>query len=377
MKIGLFALETGRNVGGLEVYETELIRALARVDRTHDYRVFCLDHRVPEILDVNAANFRFEVLAANRLKGVLWDAPRAMSRAGLGVFHAMFVPPPFTSVPYVFTHHGSEVLERPEFYPWALGLRMRILFRRALARAGRIICVSEYLRDYLAQSRGIPRARLQTIYHGCRPEFRPIDRALARDRVAQKFGLPRPFLLSVGRIEPRKNPVRVLQAYDRFRRTLSDPPMMVFAGMKNWGAPDFDRTVAELGAGDNVRELGHLPHTELPELYAAAEFVVFASLWEGFGLPALEAMATGAPLLASRTTSLPEIIGDAGLLVDPTSVPDIAAAMTTLHSDHALREELRRRGLARARQFSWEEAARATVAVYEEVGRAARPRNAK
>src|SRR5206468_2522976 len=140
MRIGLFALETGRNVGGLEVYETELIRALARIDAGNEYRVYCLDQRVPDILDLRAPNFRFDVRAVSRFKGVLWAAPRAMAESRLDLFHALFVPPPFTSIPYVFTHHGSEVLERPDFYPWALGLRMRFLFRRALARAERIIC---------------------------------------------------------------------------------------------------------------------------------------------------------------------------------------------------------------------------------------------
>ncbi|HEU0009905.1 MAG TPA: glycosyltransferase family 1 protein [Verrucomicrobiae bacterium] len=364
MKIGLFALETGRNVGGLEVYETELIRALARVDAVNDYRIFCLNQRVPEILDLHAPNFQFVVHPVHRVKGVLWDAPRAMARARLDLFHALFVPPPFTSIPYVFTHHGSEVLERPDFYPSALGLRMRVLFRRAFARAGRIVCVSDYLRRYLTEQRGLPANRLHTIYHGCRPEFRPRDPATARASVACQYGVHVPFILSVGRIEPRKNPVRVLRAYDRFRQQVPHPPRMVFAGDKNWGGPEFDRTVTELGVGRFLHQLGHVSHADLPQLYAAAEFVVFASLWEGFGLPALEAMAAGAPLITSNTTSLPEIVGHAAQLVDPESVESIAAARASLHTDPVLRSALSCRGRARAEEFSWDRTARETIQVY-------------
>ena len=364
MRIGLFALETGRNIGGLEVYETELIRALARVDAVNDYRIFCLDQRVPEILGLRAPNFQFAVHTVHRVKGVLWDAPRAMARARLDLFHALFVAPPFSSIPYVFTFHGSEVLERPDFYPWALGLRMRVLFRRAFARAGRIVCVSDYLRRYLTEQRGLPANRLHTIYHGCLPEFRLIDPAMARASISRQYGVHEPFILSVGRIEPRKNSVRVLRAYDRFRQQVVHPPRMVFAGDKNWGSPEFDRTVKELNMGRFLHQLGHVPHVDLPQLYAAAEFVVFASLWEGFGLPALEAMAAGAPLITSNTTSLPEIAGHAAQLVDPESVESIASAMASLHTDPVLRSALSCRGRARAEEFSWDRTARETIQVY-------------
>jgi glycosyltransferase involved in cell wall biosynthesis len=367
MRIGLFALETGRGVGGLEVYETELLRALARIDSLNDYQIFCLDARVPELLGLRAANFQFVIRPVHRLRGVLWDAPRAMAAARLDLFHALFVPPPFTAIPYVFTHHGSEVLERPDFYPWALGWRMRVLFRRALARASRIICVSKYLCDYLTRRQGIAAQRLRAIYHGCRPEFGSVSPARAREEVAARFGLRAPYVLSVGRIEPRKNPVRVLEAFDQFRRQVADPPLLVLAGERNWGAPEFDHALARLQLQDHVRQLGHLPHEALPSLYAAAEFVVFASLWEGFGLPALEAMAAGVPLITSQTTSLPEVTGGAALLIDPESSAAIAAAMKSLHRDPALRESLGRQGRARAEQFTWERTARETVEVYAEV----------
>src|SRR4029453_17413693 len=111
------------------------------------------------------------------------------------LFHAIFVPPPFTSVPYFFTHYGSEVMERPDFYPFALGLRMRVLFRRAFEKAGMIICVSDYIRNYLATGRGISKTRLRTVYSGCRPEFRQTNRAIAQELVLRKYGLDCSYIL--------------------------------------------------------------------------------------------------------------------------------------------------------------------------------------
>ena len=163
MKIGLLALETGRKVGGLEVYETNLIRALARVDRVNHYTVFCLDPIVPEILGIDAPNFEVCVLPANRFKGVAWDAPREMRRRRIDLFHALFVPPPFTSIPYVFTMHGSEVVARRDFYPFLLRLRIEFLYRRAFKNARLILCVSNYVRDYLAAEQHIEKHRITTV----------------------------------------------------------------------------------------------------------------------------------------------------------------------------------------------------------------------
>ncbi|MHA3771310.1 glycosyltransferase family 4 protein [Verrucomicrobiota bacterium sgz303538] len=364
MRVGLFALEVGRKVGGLEVYETDLIRALAQVDQSNQYVIFCLDPCVPEILRLDAPNFEYRVLRTGRFKGVLYDAPRAMAREGLDLFHAMFVPPPFTSIPYVFTHHGSEVVERPDFYPFLLGLRMRVLFKRAFRKARLILCVTDYVRDYLRDKQRIAADRLRTVYHGCRPSFRPFNKSDAQEQVARTYGLTNPYLITVGRIEPRKNPIRLLQAYDVFRRQVPDAPKLAFVGMKTWSGREFDSTIDRLGLRDFVIQLGHVPDADLPLLYSAAEFAVFTSLWEGFGLPVLEAFATGTPLVTSRTTSLPEIAGEAAVLVDPYFIDEIATAMRRVYDDLQLREQLVRAGLARAAEFSWERAARETVNAY-------------
>ncbi|MDR5729772.1 MAG: glycosyltransferase family 1 protein [Terriglobia bacterium] len=187
--------------------------------------------------------------------------------------------------------------------------------------------------------------------------------------------MDQPFLLTVGRIEPRKNPIQVLRAYDMFRRSVPDAPKLVFAGMKTWSAKQFDRTVSQLGLQNSIIQLGYVPQEYLPALYAASEFAVYASLWEGFGLPVLEAYASGTPLIASRTTSLPEVSGGACLLVDPNSAEDIAAAMRTLHADPALRERLVSLGHKRVASFSWDRTAQETLNIYSALATGACGRN--
>lgn len=372
MKIGLFALETGRNVGGLEVYETNLIRALAQADRSNQYTIFCLDPIVPELLKINAPNFDFCVQKTNRFKGVAWDVPREMRRRRIDLFHALFVPPPFTSIPYVFTMHGSEVLARPDFYPLALRLRMQFLFHRALKNARMILCVSNYVRNFLATECKIEPHRLATVYPGC--ELPAIDPAAARAQVQSRFNLSDPYILSVGRIEPRKNPITLLRAYDQFRRSTPNAPKLVFAGMKTWSAREFDRAIRQLRLADRIVELGHIPHEQLSDLCAAAEFSVFASLWEGFGFPAIEAMACGSPLLTSNTTSLPEVTAGAALLIDPSSVDSIASGLLQLHQNPNLRAHLKQRALQRAAAFTWRQTALQTIHAYENPPPAKHPR---
>src|SRR5204863_2977288 len=141
--------------------------------------------------------------------------------------------------------------------------------------------VSDYVRNYLAEEEHVPLERLQTIHYGVGPEFTPMSAGDARCAVENKFGLHDAYILSVGRIEPRKNPLTLLKAYHRFRGLTSNPPRLVFAGMKTWSAREFDRVIEALGLKPHIVELGHVAHSDLPALYSAAEFSVFPSLWEG------------------------------------------------------------------------------------------------
>jgi glycosyltransferase involved in cell wall biosynthesis len=181
----------------------------------------------------------------------------------------------------------------------------------------------------------------------------------------ERHGIRRPYILSVGSLEPRKNLLRLLEAYARLE---GSRPSLVIAGARNyWKSSPVVETVSRLGLEQHVRFTGYVEDADLPALYSAASLFVFPSLYEGFGLPVLEAMACGTPVVTSSVSSLPEVAGDAALLVDPRDVDAIASAMRRILDDSDLAADLRARGLARAAQFSWERTARETLAVYEKV----------
>jgi glycosyltransferase involved in cell wall biosynthesis len=184
--------------------------------------------------------------------------------------------------------------------------------------------------------------------------------------VRSRYRLPEGYVLFVGSVERRKNLRGLLQAYARLLETDVACPLVI-VGTRRRGAGEIGRTLQELHLEESVIFTGYVPDADLPAIYTGADLFVFPSLYEGFGLPPLEAMACGTPVVCSNAASLPEVVGDAAIMVDPYDVEGLAEAMLRVLTDADLREHLRRKGLERARQFTWERTARETVAVYREV----------
>ncbi|MBM4466901.1 MAG: glycosyltransferase family 4 protein, partial [Chloroflexi bacterium] len=238
-------------------------------------------------------------------------------------------------------------------------------------KARRVIAISQSTQRDVVRLLGVPPDKVEVVYCGLDEAFRP----LAKDQVAafrSKRGLPERFILFVGTIEPRKNVTRLIEAFATLRpcdpATLRpcDPATLKLAigGAKGWFYEDVFARVEELGLEDKVMFPGYIPASELPLWHNAAELFVYPSLYEGFGLPPLEAMACGTPVVAANTSSLPEVVGQAGLTVDPLDVEGLAEAMRRALGDEALRQEMRERGLQRAKGFSWTKTAQETVQVY-------------
>jgi glycosyltransferase involved in cell wall biosynthesis len=267
-------------------------------------------------------------------------------------------------VPSVLTVHDLIFRRYPAHHKplnrWYLNLTMPLYCRRAT----RIIAVSEQTKRDIVEAYAIPAGKITVIYEAAAPGFQPQSAenvASARDR----YQLPERYLLSVGTVEPRKNLGRVLTAFERLRAEgLVDA--FVIVGKRGWLYDDFFAQLERSPAKQAVIFPGWVEDADLPAIYAGASTVAFPSEFEGFGLPALEGMACGAPVVCSNTSSLPEIAGDAALLIDPTSADEIAAALRRVLTEPALAEELRRRGHAQAARFSWERAARETAQVYEQ-----------
>jgi glycosyltransferase involved in cell wall biosynthesis len=293
-----------------------------------------------------------------------------MSRVSFGrlvpdarLFHAaehLLLPLP--DRPTVLTVHDLIFRHLPEHHKplnrwylrWALPLYCR--------RADRIIAVSEATRQDLIEAYDLPPEKIQVIYEAAAPRFRPTsdrDQAAVRAR----YGLPARYLLVVGTLEPRKNLTRLLRMWTALRQTGEVPPL-VLVGARGWLIDEFFAALARSAYREDVILPGYIADADLPAVYGGATAFVFPSLYEGFGLPPLEAMACGTPVACSNTSSMPEVVGDAALTFDPRDDEAMAEALRRIVDDADLQAELRERGLRRAAQFSWARAARETAALY-------------
>ena len=299
---------------------------------------------------------------------------RGLHRRAIELYHEPNYVPLRYDVPVVVTIHDLSWLRYPETHP---ADRVRWLQRglsRALDRAGAILVDSAFVRDELVAMFDVPPQRVTVAHLGVSSAFRPRspeETAVTLRPLGLQHGH---YLLSVGTIEPRKNVGHLLAAFARLPAALRDGFPLVIAGARGWRAADLERELRLLANAGQIRFLGYSPAADLPNLYAGAAAFVFPSLYEGFGLPPLEAMACGVPVLASDRAALPEVIGDAGLAFDPEQPQDTAVKIAAMLEDRAARADFAHRGENRARCFTWAACAQVTVEAYRQaLGRAASP----
>jgi glycosyltransferase involved in cell wall biosynthesis len=270
-----------------------------------------------------------------------------------------------TPVPTVLVIQSLQFFE----YPATFGVWRRRYLRASVAasvrRAAAVICVSESSKNALMRLTGVDSRKVHVVYHGLPPSHRAGPRTL-QDRVNA------PYILCVSSLHAYKNVLRVVEAYAQLRRDHRVPQRLRLIGYEaQYSGQDISRLATTLGVGDCVDFLGPVGHTELPDHYAAADLFVYPSLYETFGLPPLEAMAAGCPVVAANSSSIPEVVGPAAELVDPLDVAAIAAGMLRLLTDEARRTELVERGRSRVAEFTWERAGRSTLDILKQAAGAA------
>ncbi|MBI2238282.1 MAG: glycosyltransferase family 4 protein [Actinobacteria bacterium] len=355
--------------GGIGTYVRNLVPALARQDPSLDIKLFHARFEADEPPERWIRDFWVEELpAAIRTLYPRWDlAARPLLPASLAaadVVHATnpaAIPPAAPGQGLVVTVHDLAFEYYPGMFPRTWRMLYRLGLRAAVRRAGAIITPSRNTAEDLLSRTRVDPERLHVVPLAASLEVgsEGPEGALSRLKV------PRPYVLFVGTLEPRKNLVRLIRAYRRVAAT-GLPHALVLAGPLGWSHQALLREIALTGPGDIVMT-GGLPQAELDALYRAADAFVYPSLYEGFGLPVVEAMARGIPTVASNASSVPEVAGDAALGVNPKSVREITHAIEMLLTDRDLAEKLSMRGRARAERFSWDETARLTLQVYDRV----------
>ena len=361
---------------GVSRYIAELLRAFASdaaAADDHDYLAFVGPEAVPpDFLPVaTTGRLRFvhsRLPTTNPLARIAWEqalGPVAAARARLDLVHG-----PVNALPLAAPGRGIVTIHDLAFlaHPGALSAARRryltVLTALSARRAARIIAVSAFTRDEIVRRLRVPASTVAVVHNAVDPAFAPLPAAeIARFRAERR--LPETLILCVGTLEPRKNLTGLLDAFARLApRTVAE---LVIVGGQGWLYDEALARVDALGLTGRVRFTGFVPDEELPRWYNAATVFVYPSLYEGFGLPPLEALACGAPTVTGAGTAMAEIVGDAALLVDPRDPAALAAALARLLDDPALRATLRERGPRQAAPFTWSRAAAATRAVYDEV----------
>jgi glycosyltransferase involved in cell wall biosynthesis len=289
----------------------------------------------------------------------------------LDVFYSpdFVLPPTRRATRTLLTVHDLSFLHCPEAFVPALRRYLERVVPRSIARADLVLADSAHTRSDIISFFGVPPGRVQVLYSGVAPRFRPEREPGEIGRLQARYGLGGgPYVLSVGTLQPRKNYVRLIRAFASLRpETLAPETKLVVAGGRGWLYEDI---LAEAGKhGDRVHILGFVDDADLPALYRNAALFAFPSLYEGFGLPVLEAMACGVPVVCSNASSLPEVAGDAALLVDPLDTDGLAEALARVLEDAGLRQGMVARGAAQAARFTWEQAAHELLGVFDSLGK--------
>jgi glycosyltransferase involved in cell wall biosynthesis len=281
-----------------------------------------------------------------------------------------YTAPPLAPCPVIATIHDLSFEHLPETFNRRSRVQLRLTVRRTARRAARILTLSEFSRRDISETYKIDLDRIAVTPAAASPHFAPITSEAELEVVRQKYGIQRDYILSLSSIQPRKNLVRLIEAYSYLHEHKgSELPQLVIAGKKGWLESEVFRVAKQSAAANHIVFTGYVSEAELPALYSGALCFVYPSYFEGFGLPVVEAMQCGAPVIVANRTSLPEVVGDAGILIDPFNHKDIAQAIDQLISNPAARHDLRQLGIERAKAFNWLDTARQTLQVYEQVGR--------
>lgn len=364
------AHEQGAGIGR---YVRELVRALAAEDPQTPYRLFVAGAELRTLPALPGPNFSWRPTRITpRWFARLWyrlqvPLPVETFTGRVPLFHAtdFTLPPTLPGTKTLLTVHDLSFVRAPETTTPVLKAYLDVVVPRSVRRATHVLADSQATKDDLVELYGTPPEKITVLLGGANPEFKPVADLAARQAARQRYNIPdNPYIFSVGTVQPRKNYARLIEALALLGPAFSDMHLVI-AGGRGWLDGPIYQSVESLGLTNRVHFTGFVRDEDLPALYTESVCLAYPSLYEGIGLPVLEAMACGIPVVTSNISSMPEIAGEAALLIDPYNVDELTDALRHVLTDESLRADLVSRGFEQAAYFTWDRAAKQLRDIYQ------------
>lgn len=368
IRIGIDAHASEKEGTGNCTYIRNFLLALQAVDPDNEYVLYSKNRRHPFYAGfIGRPNFTVKSFPVrNQYIRVPLFLALASLKDSLDILHVQYNSPPFHRGKLVVTIHDLCFLRFPGFFSRLQGVRLKVLTKWTAKAAKRIITGSLYSKNDIIKNYRIDTSKVSVVPYGVSDDFGLRERTSKMEEILAKYGIPDSYLLCVGRLNPRKNLISLVEAFGKLKVKKRIPHKLVVVGIEDFSATNILRSVEDI-VGEDVIFTGYVNEADLPFIYGGADVFVYPSLFEGVGLPVLEAMKSGVPVVTSNTTSLREVVQDAALTVDPLDVKALSESIGVLIENEDLKATYVRKGLLRAESFRWETTAQRTVAIYQEV----------
>jgi glycosyltransferase involved in cell wall biosynthesis len=358
-------------ITGIESYVLNLVKAIEKIEKQKKYVLFqCEKDIINKVTDsANITYYQSKFPTKITFFRILWEQfllPRDIWKNKCKLFHGpAFVVPIIKACKYIITIHDLSWIYYPESFTFLNRLYFKVFLPLSIKRADKIIVDSDSTKRDLIKEFNIKEEVIKRVYLGVNENFKTINDSVKLNEIKNKYKLPDKFILAISTLLPRKNFEGIIKAFSKVHSDIDCK--LVIVGKKGWLYDNIFKTVKDFNLKDNIIFTGYVPDDDLVYLYNLAELFVLPSFYEGFGLPLLEAMACGCPVLASNVSSIPEVVGDAACLVDPYNIEAISAGIKNVLKDGDLRKSMIEKGFKQSKKFSWEKCAKETIAVYEEL----------
>jgi glycosyltransferase involved in cell wall biosynthesis len=366
MRFSVDAHAVGQHLTGNETYIRNLLNCFAVLDGKADFVTYISRQ---DAFDLVPDRFEKKLVAVNPYVRLGYDLPRRIAEDRPNLLHVQYTGPIRCAAPIVVSVHDVSFLEHPEYFTAFRALQLRLTVRRTVKSAACVLTPSEFSKRRILEAYRLDEQKVVALPYGVSSTFRPVAREAAQRSLAESFNVPFPFVLTVGDLQPRKNHLGLIHAFEELVKTYPQlPHHLVIVGNDTWYAPTVRAAARKSAAHDRIHFAGFVDDDHLRRLYGACDLMVCPSFYEGFGLPILEAMACGRAVACSNTSAIPEVADSAAILFDPCSQRDLVTSMRDLLLNSELRLRMERLGAQRASLFSWEKTAARTLDLYYAVG---------